>query len=204
MSAGVTVLTEGMASRHQDGPALAALDMLQRYKLRLSDGTLLVVDHDALSSWVVDGKAMVQPVGSDRWLSLRKFLLEERRTNSPWWSSKPSGGEIPGVHRTLLDDDEALPPVRPTRELPLIPPPSRPIRAKEIVAPPLESTPSFPTLDAEPPAPAEPLPSEPEASSEVEVSLASAQPEPLLSITDPPSIWGSESPPVLDALSPPP
>ncbi len=70
MSAGVTVLTEGMASRHQDGPALAALDMLQRYKLRLSDGTLLVVDHDALSSWVVDGKAMVQPVGSDRWLSL--------------------------------------------------------------------------------------------------------------------------------------
>src|SRR5258708_12098137 len=111
MSAGVTVLTEGMASRHQDGPALAALDMLQRYKLRLGDGTLLVVDHDALSSWVVDGKAQVQPVGTDRWFALRKFLLEERRTGSPWWSSKPSP-RIPRVHRTLPDDD-TLPPTVP-------------------------------------------------------------------------------------------
>ncbi|HXB55927.1 MAG TPA: hypothetical protein VN461_14165 [Vicinamibacteria bacterium] len=176
--------------------------MLQRYKLRLSDGTLLVVDHDALSSWVVDGKAMVQPVGSDRWLSLKKFLLEERRANSPWWSSKPSG-EIASVHRTLLEDDGILPPARPSRELPLIPPPPRRVPTDEIVAPVLESSSGSPTLDAEPPAPVEPLPSEPEASQEVEVSLESAQAEPLRSIPEPPSIWVSEEPAALDSLSPP-
>jgi hypothetical protein len=204
MSRGVTALTEGRVCRHQDGPGLAVKmgDMLQRYKLRLSDGTLLVVDHDALSSWVVDGKAQVQPVGSDRWCSLKKFLLEERRTGSPWWSSKPSG-EIPGVHRTLLDDDGILPPVRPHRELPLVPPPSRRVPAEEIVAPPPESTSSPSTLDGEPPAPA-PLPGEPEASSELEVSLASAQVEPLPSITEPPSIWVStEEPAATDSLFPP-
>jgi hypothetical protein len=178
-------------------------DMLQRYKLRLSDGTLLVVDHDALSSWVVDGKAQVQPVGTDRWFPLKKFLLEERRTGSPWWSSKPSG-EIPGVHRTLLDDDGILPPVRPARELPLIPPPSRPVRVDEIVSPPPESMSSPPTLDPEPPASAEPLPSEPEPPNEVEVSLASAQVEPLPSITELPSIWVStEEPVATDSFSPP-
>jgi hypothetical protein len=177
--------------------------MLQRYKLRLSDGTLLVVDHDALSSWVVDGKAMVQPVGSDRWCSLKKFLLEERATGSPWWSSKPSGGEIPGVHRTLLDDDGAFPPVRPPRELPLIPPPSRRVPADEIVAPPPESSPSDAMLEAEPPAPAVPLPSEPEMSGENEVSLASAQLEPLPAMTEPPSIWVSEEPVATESFSPP-
>jgi hypothetical protein len=177
--------------------------MLQRYKLRLSDGTLLVVDHDALSSWVVDGKAMVQPVGSDRWLSLKKFLLEERRTGSPWWSSRPSGGEIPGVHRSLLSDDGALPPVRPARELPLIPPPSRRVPTDEIVVPAPESTSSSSTLDTEPPAPAEPLPIEPETSNEVEVSLASAQVEPLPSISEPPSIWLSAEPAAAESFSPP-
>jgi hypothetical protein len=176
--------------------------MLQRYKLRLSDGTLLVVDHDALSSWVVDGKAMVQPVGSDRWLSLKKFLLEERRTGSPWWSSRPSGSEIPGVHRSLLSDDGALPPVRPARELPLIPPPSRRVPTEEIVAAP-ESTSSSSTLDTEPPVPAAPLPIEPEASNEVEVSLANAQVEPLPSISEPPSIWLSAEPAAAESFPPP-
>ena len=52
--------------------------MLERYKLRLRDGTVLVVDHDALSSWLVDGKALVQPVGSDRWFPLRQFLAKEK------------------------------------------------------------------------------------------------------------------------------
>jgi hypothetical protein len=53
-------------------------DLLQRYKLRLQDGTVLVVDHDGLSAWLVDGKAMVQSVGSRQWHPLRGFLAEER------------------------------------------------------------------------------------------------------------------------------
>jgi hypothetical protein len=51
--------------------------MLASYNLRLSDGTLLVVDHDGLSTWLVDDKAMVQLVGSSHWRPLKAFLAEE-------------------------------------------------------------------------------------------------------------------------------
>ncbi len=53
-------------------------NLLQRYKLRLQDGTFLVVDHDGLSAWLVDGKAMVKSVGSRQWHPLREFLAKER------------------------------------------------------------------------------------------------------------------------------
>src|SRR5262245_56495973 len=50
----------------------------QQFRLRLAEGTLLVVDHDALSTWLVDEKALVQPLGSQRWRLLRQFLADER------------------------------------------------------------------------------------------------------------------------------
>lgn len=52
--------------------------MLQTYKLRLGDGTVLAVDHAGLSTWLVDRSAMVQAAGSRHWRPLREFLAEER------------------------------------------------------------------------------------------------------------------------------
>lgn len=51
--------------------------MLQRYKLRLGDGTVLGVDHQGLRTWAVDGKAMVQAADSHEWYPLREFLAAE-------------------------------------------------------------------------------------------------------------------------------
>jgi hypothetical protein len=51
--------------------------MLQRYKLRLGDGTVLGVDHDALRTWAVDSKAMVQAAGTGAWYPLKEFLAQE-------------------------------------------------------------------------------------------------------------------------------
>lgn len=52
--------------------------MLQRYKLRLGDGTVLQVDKDGLQAWVEDDRrAMVQVAGTQQWRPLREFLAEE-------------------------------------------------------------------------------------------------------------------------------
>ena len=82
--------------------------MPQQYKLRLSEGTLLVVDHDALSTWIVDERAMVQPVGSYRWRSLRQFLADERDgvgTPAAYWNEPPPD-------RVTPDDESARPGAR--------------------------------------------------------------------------------------------
>ncbi|HEY6547766.1 MAG TPA: hypothetical protein VI589_07660, partial [Vicinamibacteria bacterium] len=51
--------------------------MLQRYKLRLGDGTVLGVDHEGLRTWAIDGKAMVQAADSRHWYPLKEFLAAE-------------------------------------------------------------------------------------------------------------------------------
>jgi hypothetical protein len=51
--------------------------MLQRYRLRLGDGTILTVDQDGLHTWLADGKAAVQVAGTQEWRPLREFLAEE-------------------------------------------------------------------------------------------------------------------------------
>jgi hypothetical protein len=65
--------------------------MAQQYRLRLAEGTLLVVDHDALTTWLVDEKALVQPVGAKRWRLLKQFLADERTGDiSPsYWEELP-------------------------------------------------------------------------------------------------------------------
>jgi len=102
--------------------------VLQSYKLRLSDGTVLTVDHDALSTWTVDDGAMVQGADS-RWLPLREFLAEAeaaaskaaRRNATP-----PTVNERPAL--LVLADDLSAPaartsgrPSRPDDALPIIP-----------------------------------------------------------------------------------
>src|SRR5262245_55483422 len=52
--------------------------MLERYKLRLGDGTIVGVDRDGLSTWAVDRRAMVQSAGSGQWQPLSEFLARRR------------------------------------------------------------------------------------------------------------------------------
>src|SRR4030042_4752423 len=51
--------------------------MLQRYKLRLGDGTVLTCDLDGLRTWLTDGRATVQVSGTQEWRPLRQFLADE-------------------------------------------------------------------------------------------------------------------------------
>jgi hypothetical protein len=88
----------------------------QSYKLRLSDGTVLVVDRAGLSTWLVDGKAMVQYAGSQQWYPLKEFLARER-----------------AARRAAQQKAATEPPRDPLeRKLPLVPPPPR----KEATPPP--------------------------------------------------------------------
>jgi len=50
--------------------------MPREYKLRLGDGTVLAVDEQGLRGWAVDGKAMVQAVGSQQWRPIKEVLAE--------------------------------------------------------------------------------------------------------------------------------
>jgi hypothetical protein len=101
--------------------------MLGSYKLRLSDGTVLVVDHDGLSTWLVDDKAMVQLVGSIHWRPLKAFLAGERAAARN--ASRPEPNRAPA--------------------LPLIPPPPRKEEAAGPAEPPA-SEPGAPLSLAEP------------------------------------------------------
>ena len=51
--------------------------MAQRYKLRLGDGSIHLVDQDGLRTGLGDSNAMVQTPGSYRWSPLRDFLADE-------------------------------------------------------------------------------------------------------------------------------
>ena len=51
--------------------------MLERYKLRLGDGSLLQVDEDGLRAWLSDSRASVQIAGTQAWRPLREFLADQ-------------------------------------------------------------------------------------------------------------------------------
>src|SRR2546425_7560455 len=119
-SAGFRPICDGSHSgRGLPGPpqraraaGFAWAQMLERYKLRLRDGTVLVVDHDALSSWLVDGRAMVQPVGSERWQSLKAFLAKERvEARSAAWRNPAPETPVPVTPPRPRDDERAFRPV---------------------------------------------------------------------------------------------
>jgi hypothetical protein len=57
--------------------------MAQTYKLRLSDGTQLVVDYAGLRTWTADDAAMVQSSGWRGWRQLRDVLAEEELPPQP-------------------------------------------------------------------------------------------------------------------------
>jgi hypothetical protein len=83
------------------------------YRLRLAEGTLLVVDHDALSSWVVDDKALVRPPGSKRWRLLKQFLADERAgVIAPRYAEMPAPASVPAPSLALPEAAPFEPPVQ--------------------------------------------------------------------------------------------
>jgi hypothetical protein len=113
----------------------------QSYKLRLSDGTVLVVDRAGLGTWLVDGKAMVQYAGSQQWYPLKEFLARERAAARRATQQKaatepprdPLERELPLVPPPPRKEKTPSPPRDPLeRDLPLVPPPAR----KEATPPP--------------------------------------------------------------------
>ena len=182
--------------------------MLERYKLRLRDGTVLVVDHDALSSWLVDGRAMVQPVGSERWVALKTFLAKERvEARNAAFRRRTAEPDAPVTAPPLTPPP--LTPPKPT-PLPLIPPPPRnePRQARPVRVPPLpaKSKPaSMPAPPDEAPfsvsfEPAPPPPPPEEVPVTVPVAEEPAAPAPPPPDPEPPS---AEAEPVLSASEAP-
>ena len=57
--------------------------MASGYKLRLGDGTTVLVDDKGLATWLqgglVDEKARVQPAGSKQWLTIRQLMVAMER-----------------------------------------------------------------------------------------------------------------------------
>ena len=57
--------------------------MASGYKLRLGDGTTVLLDDKGLATWLqgglVDDKARVQPAGSKQWLTLRQLMIAVER-----------------------------------------------------------------------------------------------------------------------------
>ena len=133
--------------------------MQQQYRLRLGEGTLLLVDRDALNTWLVDERAMVQPVGSKRWKSLRQFIKDEKE--AAYFAPAPAPA-APAANE----------PPRATRlEDVLVPPPPKtkaPAPAPAAVAAPLIVPVEEPSFH---------LPTEPQAELAIEQSL---EPPPAL------------------------
>lgn len=180
--------------------------MLQRYKLRLGDGTVLLVDHDGLGTWLVDKKATVQAGGSRNWIPLRKFLAKERaaharraRQEAAAWSALPPDApprRADGLPLTPPPPKTPPPDAPSPREdgLPLTPPPPPreaegaertpppPVREDglPLVPPPLASEPVTVETPSEPAPPAGPVRfAEPEPVRFIE----DAPPEPGLVVT---------------------
>jgi hypothetical protein len=94
-------------------------EVLQNYKLRLSDGTVLAVDHGGLSTWLVDDGAMVQPADSHQWRPLREFLAEEKAAVREAARQKARVSEpVPAVRSGPHEDEPGARSVRSTLDLP--------------------------------------------------------------------------------------
>jgi hypothetical protein len=104
--------------------------MIEQFRLRLRDGTILAVDHDGLRTWLLDDKAMVQPAGSRVWRPLRETLalLERERERE----------RVAAAARRPAPDPEpeARPSPPPSTVLPLVPPPPKVTVEAAPVAPP--------------------------------------------------------------------
>ncbi len=160
--------------------------MLQTYKLRLGDGTVLGVDYEGLSTWLVDRKAMVQAAGSRQWRPLREFLAEERVAARRASRQKSyTRKELPLVYPKPHEDPPPRPPAAPPTSDPGEPlsigePADVQVVAEEPAVPSQESTSHQSTPEEDIPLiPLDPLEGEP--SERLAASLWRDTPEPARS-----------------------
>lgn len=78
---------------------------MQSYKLRLGDGTFLVVDFDGLSAWLRDEGAMVQVIGSQRWSPLKQFVAQERAARQASRVGSAGPDALPLVYPKPREDE---------------------------------------------------------------------------------------------------
>jgi hypothetical protein len=149
--------------------------MARQFKLRLRDGTILAVDQGGLRTWLIDDKAMVQPMGTRGWRPLKEILAEQSLAAAmkPPPSAPPAAMPLPpapAARRTLSDAD--IP------SIPIKPPPSlaAPRTADPVLDAPVDAL--MPDRIAEPepaPAPRAPAPAAPVAASTGTVSPAAGR-----------------------------
>ena len=96
--------------------------MARQFKLRLRDGTILAVDQGGLRTWLIDDKAMVQPMGTRGWRPLKEILAEQSLAAAmkPPPGAPPSAPpaatplpRAPAARRTLSDADIPSIPIKP-------------------------------------------------------------------------------------------
>ena len=84
---------------------------MQRYKLRLGDGTVLVVDYEGLSTWLADEEAMVQ-ISAQRWRPLKQFVAQHRAAARQASRKKPVARDaLPLVYPKPREDESPRPSV---------------------------------------------------------------------------------------------
>ncbi len=128
--------------------------MLQRYKVRLGDGTVVTVDKDGLGTWLSDGGAAVQVAGTQAWRPLRDFMAEEEsaaRLARALIPPEPKRAPAPSPAPTPLPSPTPTPPPSPAAAAPEVPPSSPPVDMS-IGAPPMVQALAEETAVAETPA----------------------------------------------------
>jgi len=103
--------------------------MLQRYRLRLGDGTVLTCDLDGLRTWLTDGRATVQVSGTQEWRPLRRFLADEESAARLARALVP-----PEPRRGPAPSPTQVPPTAPPAELSIGAPPLVQTLAEETAA----------------------------------------------------------------------
>src|SRR5258705_74758 len=120
------------------------------YKLRLGDGTILAVDEAGLRTWLIDGRAMVQPAGSRRWIPPKEGLAQVQ-AETPRLESLPRPPLTPPPPPPGPTSPPA--PRTPPPPTPAPPPPRAPRRPPARAPPPTGGPPPAPAKRAAPAAP---------------------------------------------------
>ena len=103
----------GARGEHREEGTLA-----RSYKLRLSDGTILAVDLEGLTVWLMDKRAMVQVAGAKEWRPLKEVIAEARVAAK--YAAREQAEARPKKKRKMRGGRDALP---------LVPPPSGPAKS---------------------------------------------------------------------------
>jgi hypothetical protein len=82
---------------------------MRQFKLRLRDGTILAVDQAGLRTWLIDDRAMVQPMGTRGWRPLKEVVAYLATAPPP---PRPEPAPETRATRTLADDEIPAVPIQ--------------------------------------------------------------------------------------------